>query len=169
MTDKDDIAALKKKVEELEAKVSPPQSTFVPETDAEHCDRVHRMREGRMNYAMPPSVIRDMAVLDDRLVKEITLRDARAPNTPSAIPSSQQPTGPRPSAGDGSGWAREIPLGPSPHQRYVDQQIDAQEAKDRQERIQQAAQAETARKFAERSEQLDRATEQTRKLVGSKP
>jgi hypothetical protein len=31
-------------------------------------------------------------------------------------------------------------LGPSPHQRYVDAQLDAQDAKDKAERLAQAAQ-----------------------------
>jgi hypothetical protein len=51
MSDKDELAALKKKVEELEAKVSPPKSTFVPMSDAEWIDKMHQMRERRMNFA----------------------------------------------------------------------------------------------------------------------
>jgi len=77
--DKDELAELKARISELEAKVSPPKSTFVPMTDAEHRDWVHQMRERRMAMATPPSVVRYFADQDDRLVKEIALRDARAP------------------------------------------------------------------------------------------
>ena len=37
------------------------------------------------------------------------------------------------------GWHHEIPLGPSMHQRYVDAQLDAQDAKDRAELIERNA------------------------------
>jgi len=136
MTDnaKKEIAALRAEVEALKAAQPKPQPTAEERERAtrEWISEMHAMREGRMSLAMPPSAIRDMAVLDDRLVKEIGLRDARAPTGPSsqgAIPSSQQMSNVHP--GGGTGWAREIPLGPSPHQRYVDAQLDAQDARDR--------------------------------------
>jgi hypothetical protein len=96
MTDqKEEIAALKKKVEELEAKVSPPKSTFVPMTDAEHRDWVYQMQERRMSMATPPSVIRDWAVLDDATVKGIIRDNRNAPTSPTgAIPRSQKPSDP---------------------------------------------------------------------------
>jgi len=52
----DELAALKKKVEELEAKVDPPKSTFVPMSDEEWRDQMHQAAERRMSMAMPPSV-----------------------------------------------------------------------------------------------------------------
>jgi hypothetical protein len=162
MTDKnaEKIAALERKVAELERAAKPPEP-YKPDPDWRRYDPTANMR-------MPDSALRAMVnAVPDNFLRDI-VRDNRAPQTPSMIPGSQQMGNVRP-AGGGTGWVDSTPLGPSPHQRYVDQQIDAQEARDRQERIQQAAQAETARKFAERSEQLDRATEQTRKLVGSKP
>ena len=82
-------------------------------------------------------------------------------------PSDQVVSAPR---GGGTGWVDPTPLGPSIHQRYVDAQLDHQDARDRQERIQQAASAETARKFAEQSEKLNQLIEQTnKKLAGQKP
>jgi hypothetical protein len=122
MTNKDELAALKKKVEELEAKVSPPKSTFVPMSDAEWRDQMHQMQERQMSQATPPSVVRDFAVLDDRLVKEIGLRDARAPTGPgSTIPTSQQVTGgggPRPSPTPG--WSEPRLLTNPPGTNWVD-------------------------------------------------
>jgi hypothetical protein len=50
--------------------------------------------------------------------------------------------------GGGTGWAREIPLGPSVHQRYVDAQLDAQDAKDRAELIEREAKLNAMAKLA---------------------
>ena len=47
--------------------------------------------------------------------------------------------GARVSAGGGSGWAREIPLGLQPGINHVDRLIDAQDAKDRVELAQRLA------------------------------
>jgi hypothetical protein len=89
---------------------------------------------------MPPSVLAEMVkAVPDRMLRDI-VHDNRAPTgRPGMIPSSQQASSAGPSAGDGKGWAREIPLGPPAGIRYVDQQIDAQDAKDRAERSQQQA------------------------------
>jgi hypothetical protein len=156
MTNKDEIAALRAEVEALKAaQPKPPPSAEERErATREWMNEMHQMREGRMSLAMPPSVVRDFAVLDDALVKGIALRDARAPTGPSsqgAIPSSQQMTNVHPGGvpGGGTGWAREIPLGPSVHQRYVDQQLDAQDARDKAERIRQDAQLQAIQKLAE--------------------
>jgi hypothetical protein len=154
MTKKDDeLAALKKKVEELEAKVSPPKSDFKPMTDAEWRDQMHQAAERRMSMATPPSVIRDWAVLDDRLVKEVALRDARAPTSPGgAIPRSQQVTGgsgPVNVPGSGTGWAHEIPLSPPPGVQQSDKLVDAQDARDRAELIKRDAQLRAMEKLAE--------------------
>ena len=92
MSNKDEIAALKKKVEELEAKVSPPKSDFVPMSDAEWRDKMHQAAERRMSMATPPSVIRDWNVLDENLLKGVR-DDARAPTSPRGAIPSQQVTG----------------------------------------------------------------------------
>jgi len=132
----DEIAALRKKVEELEAKLSPPKSEFKPMTDAEWRDQMHQAAERRMAMATPPSVIRDFAVLDDALVKGIALRDARAPQGPSsqgASPSSQQMSNVHPSGvpGGGTGWQAPTPLSPPPGIQWVDAQLIADDVKQR--------------------------------------
>jgi hypothetical protein len=161
----DELAALKARVAELEEKAKPPKP-FVPKP-YEPIDWTARM-------SMPPSALQAMVAAEPRGFMAGVVGDNRAPIGPSsAVPSSQQVTGsgggPANVPGSGTGWAREIPLGPSMHQRYVDQQFDAQDAKDRQERLQQAAQTETARKFAEQTEKLrqlaDRVAEQNKKLT----
>jgi hypothetical protein len=132
MTDKDELAALKRKVEELEAKVSPPKSTFVPESDAEHCDRMHQLRERQANSWMPPSAIREMIAAEPRgFMRDVALRDARAPNSPAMIPDNQQVR----SAGGsrGTGWVDPAPLSNPPGVAQADRLMDEQDRRDRAE------------------------------------
>ena len=96
---------------------------------------------------MPDSALRAMvAAVPDNIMRDV-VRDNRAPTTPATIPSSQS-TGPRPSAGDGTGWGAAAPIGPPPSLRYVDAQLDVQDAKDKAERIRQDAQLRAMEKLA---------------------
>ena len=96
---------------------------------------------------MPDSALRAMvAAVPDNIMRDV-VRDNRAPTTPATIPSSQS-TGPRPSAGDGTGWGAAAPIGPPPGLRYVDAQLDVQDAKDKAERIRQDAQLRAMEKLA---------------------
>jgi hypothetical protein len=132
-TAKEELAALKREVEELKAAQPKPElSAEDRERRArEWASEMHALREGNMRYAMPPSVVRDMAVLDDNLVKAVTLRDARAPTSPSsAIPGSQQGT--RVGVPSSTpGWSEPTPLGPPPGIRWVDAQLIADDVKQR--------------------------------------
>ena len=111
MTNKDEIAQLRAEVEALKAKVDPPKSTFVPMTDEEHFDRMHKIREGRMAMATPPSAIEAMVAAEPKgFMREVAMRDARAPNSPGMIPASQSAGGSPRSAGDGTGWVPEVPI-----------------------------------------------------------
>jgi hypothetical protein len=121
-------------------------------SDAEHQDWVHQMRERRMSMATPPSVVRDFAVLDDKMVKEIALRDARAPTgRPGMIPSSQPSGGGGPAnvPGSGTGWAHETPLGPPPGVAQADRLMDAQDQRDRAELIEREARFRAMEKLSE--------------------
>jgi hypothetical protein len=163
----DEIAALRKRIEELEAKAAPPEpkKPFVPMSDAEHRDWVYQMQERRMSMATPPSVVRDFAALDDKLVKEIALRDARAPTgRPGMIPDSPQPS-PRLSVGDGTGWAREIPIGPPPGVAQADRLMDAQDARDRAVLIEREARLKAMQKVTEQIETMRQQTEALAKLA----
>jgi hypothetical protein len=138
MTDNtaDKIAALEREVAELKASLAPkpqPSREDQERATAKWIDEMHQLREGRMAFATPPSVIRDFAVLDDRMVKEIALRDARAPTSPSsAIPGSRQATGD--GGGKGSGWVEPRPLTNPPGTPWVDAIAIADEVRQRKER-----------------------------------
>jgi len=141
MTAKEELAKLKREVEELKAKLAPPKP-FVPEP--------YQQYDPTAGMCMPRSVMEEMArAVPDRVVHDIAMRDGRAPTGPSsqgAIPSSQQVSNVHP--GGGTGWARETPLGPSVHQRYVDAQLDAQDAKDRAELVERDARLKAMEKLA---------------------
>jgi hypothetical protein len=127
MTDKDEIAALKARVEELERANKPPKP-FVPEPYQRY-DPTEGMR-------MPPSALAAMvAAVPDHVIREIAMRDNRAPTgRPGMIPSShQQPTGGGSAnvPGSGTGWAHETPIGPPPGINYVDAQLIADDVKQR--------------------------------------
>ena len=63
------------------------------------------------------------------------VRDNRGPTGPTGMIPRSQPSGGGAAnvPGSGTGWAHEAPIGPPPGLRYVDAQLDAQDAKDRAE------------------------------------
>jgi hypothetical protein len=139
MTDKDKIAALEARVAELEAKAKPPEpeKPFVPMTDAEHQNWAHQLREGRMKYATPPSVIRDWAVIPEHIVRGI-VNDRHAPTGPSsqgAIPSSQRVENVRTGGSTTPGYVDPRPLSNPPGTNWVDAQCIADEVRQRAERM----------------------------------
>jgi hypothetical protein len=101
---------------------------------------------------MPPSALAAMVTaVPDHMMREIALRDARAPTgRPGMIPS--QPSDVRPPGnvpGSGTGWAREIPLSPPPGVKDADRLMDAQDAKDRAELVEREAKFMAMQKLAE--------------------
>ena len=103
---------------------------------------------------MPPSALREMIAAEPAGFMKAVVGDNRAPSgRAGAVPTSGQASSERHGGtpGDGTGWSREIPLGPSMHQRYVDQQLDAAAAKDRAELIERDAKLKAMQKMAERS------------------
>jgi hypothetical protein len=141
MTDaKDEIAALRKRVEELEAKGKPAPEIDWEKRIAEHMNEVHQMREGRMALAsnFHADDLRAMeAAAPTLIVKGIALRDARAPTGPSSAGTSGQVS--RVSSNPGlpgsntSGWVDPRPLGPPPGIHHVDAQMIADEVRQRAE------------------------------------
>jgi hypothetical protein len=127
MTNKDEIAELKARVAELERANKPPVFKSEP----------YQRYDPTAGMSMPKSTMLEMAAAVPDM-REIAMRDNRAPTGPSSqgvVSSSQMVSNVR-----GSGWAREIPIGPPPGVNYADRLMDAQDAKDRHERIAQDAQ-----------------------------
>ena len=147
----DELAALKKKVEELEAKLSPPKP-FVPQP-YERYDPIAGMCAGFM-----AGVVRD---------------NRGAPTGPTgAIPRSQQVTGTHPGGGvpgSGTGWGHSTPLGPPPGVAQADRLMDAQDGKDRAELIEREAKLQAMEKMTEQIEATKKQTEALAKLAEGKP
>jgi hypothetical protein len=140
------IAQLERELAEVKAAVPKPQKSFAEmEREArEYASQMHELREGRMSLAMPPSAVRYFADGVSAADCADLRRASHRPVGPSPMSPSAPPvtSGSRPAnvAGSGTGWAKEVPFGPSPHQRYVDAQLDAADARDKAERIKQEAQ-----------------------------
>jgi hypothetical protein len=127
MTAKDELAKLKREVEELKAKLSPPKP-FVPQP--------HQQYDPTAGMCMPPSALAAMvAAVPDHMLREIAMRDNRAPTgRPGMIPNSQQSAGGGGAAnapGGGTGWVQPAPLGPPPGIHWVDAQLIADDVKQR--------------------------------------
>jgi len=167
---KDELRKLKARGAELEARIAkleadakpePPPKPFVPEP--------YQRYDPTANMCMPRSAMEAMVAAEPRGFMAGVVHDNRAPTgRPGAIPSSTQVAGNRAPAnvpGGGTGWVNPSPLSPPPGINYVDAQLDAQDAKDRQERIQQATAADTARKLAAQGEKLQTLIEQNKRLM----
>ena len=123
----DEIAALRKRIEELEAKAKPPEP-FKPEP-YQPIDWTARM-------SMPPSALRAMEAVPDHLMRSIVKDHQGAPTGPTGtIPTSQQSSGGGSAnvPGSGTGWAHETPLGPPPGVAQADRLMDEADRRDRAE------------------------------------
>jgi hypothetical protein len=130
-----ELADQKAKVKALEAAQPKPEPTWEEReaASARFRDEMHQMREGRMAYAMHPSVVRDMA----GGVSEADCADLRrashrptGPSSAGAIPSSQQVSNVR---GTGTGWQAPIPLSNPPGTNWVDAIAIADDVRQRAE------------------------------------
>jgi hypothetical protein len=151
MTKQDEeIAALRKELDELKAKVSPPKSTFVPMSDAEWIDRMHQAAERRANSWMPPSTIQEMAQHQCNQVMGGVINDRHAPNNPSMIPPSATSGASPRSAGSGTGYVDPRPLRPPDGVAQADRLMDAADARDRIELAKRIGAHEAAMRAAQK-------------------
>jgi hypothetical protein len=133
----DRLAALEAEVAALKAAQPKPEPTWEEReaASAKFRDEMHQMREGRMNFATPPSVVRDMAGgvtdADCADIKRASHRP-QGPSSAGAIPSSQQVSNVR-GAGGPAGWQHEIPLSNPPGTNWVDAIAIADDVRQRAE------------------------------------
>jgi len=160
MTNKDtaqQIEELQRQIAELKGAVqarTPIDHEKMQREAAEWDAEMRNLAEARMSQAIPPSVVRDWAVIPDKDVRGI-VNAAQAPSGPSAqgvIPSSQSLSNVRGSGGAQGpvGWHHEVPIGPPPGVNYADRLMDAQDAKDRAELIRQDAQLKATQRAMKR-------------------
>ena len=129
----DENADLKRRIEALEAKSTPAlyDAKEAERRDAEWRNQMHQLAEKRMSIATPPSVVRDLTVLDEKLCAGIR-GDRHAPTSPgSMIPSSRQAGEVRETGG--TGYVDPRPLSPPPGIGWVDAQLIADEVRQRAE------------------------------------
>jgi len=135
----DEIAALRAEVEALKAAQPKPQQSAeeIERSMARARDELHQMREGRMAYAMHPSVVRDMAGgVTNADIQDIVRASHRpqGPNSAGAIPSSQQVSNARGNVpSGGTGWVEPRPLTNPPGTNWVDAIAIADDVRQRAE------------------------------------
>ena len=139
------IADLKAEVDQLKASLAPTPCDEA--AVGAWRDQNRGFAEARAS-AMPPSVVRDWAVIPDDVVRAVGCRDARAPAGPSSagvIPSSQQISNVRTGGGPrGTGWQRELPLASPPGIAWVDALCEVDAAKQRGVRMLEEAKHKAA-------------------------
>jgi hypothetical protein len=142
MSNDDELAALKARVAELEAKAKPPEP-FTPEP--------FQRFDPTAGMSMPRSTMLEMA----RVVSDADMRDIARHGTipgPSAAGASGQTTKISSSPGlpgTTNGWRREIPLGPPPGVAACDAIMDAADARDRAELVEREARRLAMQRLAE--------------------
>ncbi len=123
----DRIAALERRIAELEAQRNPP-STSAPLTQPTHFAQLDRVASA----AMPRSVVREMAqAVSDRELREIVRAGNIGEPTSLAHSPSAAPTPRHSQPNTRNGWAPETPLSPPPGVAAIDRLMDAEDAKDR--------------------------------------
>jgi hypothetical protein len=120
----DELAALRKRIEELEAKAKPPEpkKPFV--------EQPYQRYDPTANFTLPPSVLREMAGHPCNQVMRGVIQDRHAPNSPGMIPSGGGARQPAPSSPT-PGWIDPTPLSNPPGTQWVDAQLIADEVRKR--------------------------------------
>ena len=165
MTTKDELAELKARVAELEARTKPPEppKPFVPQP--------YQRYDPTEGMCMPPSALRAMVAAEPRGFMQGVVRDNRAPTGPAGmIPRAQSTGGSGPAnvAGSGTGWSATTPLSPPPGVAQADRLMDAQDQRDRAALIEREARFTAMEKLAKQTETMRQQTEALAKLAEQK-
>ena len=121
------LAEQKAEVEALKAAQPKPMPKFKPQP--------YQRYDPTEGMCMPPSVLREMVnAVPDHVMREVALRDARAPQSPSMIPRSEQVSGDAALVpGGGKGLVDPAPLSNPPGVAQADKLMDEQDRRDRAE------------------------------------
>jgi hypothetical protein len=136
-TSKDELADLKREVAQLKRDAQPTDWAAMERAAAEWRNQMHQQSEARMSRAGNFSR-EDLRKFEEATPAE-TCRDLRehgVVQSPSGAGVSGTITSVSRNPGLGTGWQPSTPLGPSMHQRYVDQLLDHADAQDRAELMQ---------------------------------
>jgi hypothetical protein len=147
MSNADKIAALEREIAALKA-TTPAPTIDTTQAAAQWRDEMHQLRERRANsFQFSPSVLREMvAACDTATIQDLarhgTVQSASQAGASGQISSVHGSSG---LPGTQNGWRNAAPISPPPGIRWVDAQLDAQDAKDKAARIAEEAQVRAVR------------------------
>ena len=151
MSDSKQIAELKAEIEKLKAAVTPTRSD--PAAEARFKDEMHAMAERRaerMSTFSREELADFERAVPTSIVKDIAMRDGRAPQGRPGVIPNQQASDVRGPVGGTSGWREATPLANPPGVNWADRLMDHQDAVDRHDRIVEAARRDALVKIAEK-------------------
>jgi hypothetical protein len=151
MTDADENADLKRRVAELEAKLTPPSPAQREKEDREYMSKVHADRERRMNLATNFFTKEDLkafeAACPTSAVRDIVSKGL-PPGPVGMAPSSAQVSAVHSSPGlpgtQGTGWIAPRPLSNPPGIDHIDRLMDEQDRRDKVELAERIAKQKLA-------------------------
>ncbi len=123
MTD-ERIAALERRIAELEAQRKPPSGAALAQPSFAQLDRV---------AAMPRSAVQAMAqaVSDKEMMEIVRAGNIGEPKSLAHSPSPRPASAPHSAPNSRNGWAAPAPLTPPPGVAMIDRLMDAEDKKDR--------------------------------------
>jgi hypothetical protein len=141
---KSELEALRAEVERLKPAPTPSEADVAAHRSAMH-EAAERRMAGASNFS-PDQLAAMAAACPDDVARDIVARGGMRPpsghgagGTVSAPLSRAHP--------DTSGWRESTPIGPPPGIPLVDKLMDAQDAKDRHDRIVEEAQRKAAQRL----------------------
>jgi hypothetical protein len=126
-----ELAKLKQQLAEQQAEVEALKAAQ-PKPKPEFKEQPYQRYDPTEGMSMPLSTLRDMVNAEPRgFMRDVAMRDNRAPNHPGTIPSKSEARAPLPSSTPG--WVDPSPLRPPPGVAQADKLMDEQDRRDRAE------------------------------------